>query len=84
MTHNTFFASDHHLGHQGMVEFLRRDGVTKLRDFDTVQEMDEHIISQHNKVVGPKDTIWFLGDVVINRRFPVSYTHLTLPTILLV
>lgn len=68
MSHNTFFASDHHLSHEGMVKFLRRDGFTKLRDFVTTQEMDEHIIAQHNKVVREKDTCWFLGDVVINRR----------------
>lgn len=66
---NTFFASDHHMGHAGIVQFLRRDGVTKLRDFDDAQQMDEHIIAQHNSVVGHNDTTWFLGDVVINRRF---------------
>src|SRR6476469_554182 len=65
---NTFFASDHHLSHAGIITFLRRDGVTKLRDFDTTEEMDEHIIARHNAVVREKDTCWFLGDVVINRR----------------
>ncbi len=66
---DTFFASDHHLGHQGMLKFFQNDGVTPLRSFANVDDMNEHIIAQHNKVVGPKDTIWFLGDVVINRRY---------------
>lgn len=65
---NTFFASDHHLGHKGIIEFLHRDG-NKLRDFSDVDTMNEHIIAQHNSVVGEKDTCWFLGDVVINRRY---------------
>ncbi len=52
-----------------MLKFFRNDGVTPLRVFDDVDHMNEHIIAQHNKVVGPKDTIWFLGDVVINRRY---------------
>ncbi len=66
---NTFFASDHHLGHQGIINFLRSDGVTKVRDFPDVDTMNEHIIAQHNSVVKPSDTCWFLGDVVINRRY---------------
>lgn len=66
---NTFFASDHHLGHANIIKFMRRDGVTPVRSFASSDEMDEHIIAQHNKVVGDKDTCWFLGDVVINRRY---------------
>lgn len=66
---NTFFSSDHHLGHANILKFLRSDGVTPLRSFATIEDHDEHLIAQHNSVVGPKDTCWFLGDVVINRRF---------------
>ncbi len=66
---NTFFASDHHLGHANILKFFQADGVTPLRSFDSTDEMNEHIIAQHNAVVGPKDTCWFLGDVVINRRY---------------
>lgn len=66
---NTFFASDHHLGHTNIINFFQADGVTPLRSFESVDEMNEHIIAQHNAVVGPKDTCWFLGDVVINRRY---------------
>lgn len=66
---NTFFASDHHLGHEKIIEFDHWDG-TKIRPgFSCVDEMNEYFIDKHNSVVGPKDTCWFLGDVVINRRY---------------
>lgn len=65
---NTFFASDHHFGHANILNFETFEG-EPLRKFASVEEMDEHMIAQHNKVVGQKDTCWFLGDVVINRRF---------------
>ncbi len=66
---DTFFASDHHLGHAGIIKFTAADGVTPIRQFACLEDHDEHIIQQHNKVVGQKDTCWFLGDVVINRRY---------------
>ena len=68
MGHNTFFASDHHFGHANILNFTRRDG-SPVRSFDSVEEMDEAMIERHNAVVRNKDTCWFLGDVVINRRY---------------
>jgi calcineurin-like phosphoesterase family protein len=65
---NTFFASDHHFGHANILNFLRSDG-SPLRSFASIEDHDEHLIAQHNSVVRDKDTCWFLGDVVINRRF---------------
>lgn len=64
---NTFFASDHHFDHANIINFENFDG-TRTRPFDSVEEMNEHMIAQHNAVVGPKDTCWFLGDLVIPRR----------------
>lgn len=66
---NTFFASDHHLGHEKILEFIHWDGTPIRAGFSCVDEMNEHMIDRHNAVVGPKDTCWFLGDVVINRRY---------------
>ena len=66
---NTFFASDHHLGHAKIIEFIHWDGTLVRPGFSCVDEMNEHIIERHNAVVGPKDTCWFLGDVSINRRY---------------
>lgn len=64
---NVFFISDTHFGHKGIVQFLRDDG-TKLRPWQTVEEMDEVLVENWNKVVGPSDRVYHLGDVAINRR----------------
>jgi calcineurin-like phosphoesterase family protein len=64
---NIFFASDHHFGHANILTFKRDDG-TALREFDSLEHMHEHIIQQHNSVVGKKDKVYFLGDVVLSRK----------------
>jgi calcineurin-like phosphoesterase family protein len=64
----TFLVSDTHFGHAGVTKFLRNDGVTKLRPWDTPEEMDEFMIAAWNERVRPKDKVYHLGDVVINRR----------------
>ena len=63
---NTFVCADMHLGHRGIVQFLRPDG-TKERPWTEVEEMNEALIENWNKVVSPKDTVIVLGDFVINR-----------------
>lgn len=63
----TFLISDTHFGHKGVTQFLREDG-TKLRPWDSVEEMDEALIANWNKVVSPNDKVYHLGDVVINRK----------------
>jgi len=65
---NTWFASDHHIGHANMMNFFKRDGVTPLRPFVDADDMDETIIENHNRVVKPNDRVYFLGDVCIARR----------------
>lgn len=64
---NIFFASDHHIDHQNILNFKRDDG-TPLRDFVDVDHMRETIIQRHNEVVRPNDKVYFLGDVVMNRK----------------
>lgn len=64
---NTFFISDTHFSHVGVTRFLKENG-DKLRPWDTIEEMDEAMIDNWNKVVSPKDKVYHLGDVVINRR----------------
>ena len=63
-----FLVSDTHFGHMGVCKFTRDDGVTKLRPYDTPEEMDEDMVRRWNERVGPKDKVYHLGDVVINRR----------------
>lgn len=54
----TFLAADTHLGHRLM---------ERIRPWNTLDEHDEGIIENWNKVVGPKDIVWHLGDVVMNK-----------------
>lgn len=63
----TFLISDTHFGHQGVCNFLRDDN-TKLRPWTTADSMDEDLVKNWNSVVSPKDRVYHLGDVVINRK----------------
>lgn len=64
---NIFFCSDHHFHHSGILTFMRNDGVTPLRVFDSVQHMNEWMVYCHNRVVKPNDKVYFLGDVTMSR-----------------
>jgi calcineurin-like phosphoesterase family protein len=65
---NIFLCSDHHFSHVGVTQFLRADGVTKLRPFDSIWEMDEYMIARHNSVVRPSDKVYFLGDFTFSKK----------------
>lgn len=65
---NIFLVSDHHLGHNNILTFFQSDGVTKLRSFAHVDEMNEHMIERHNSVVKPGDKTYFLGDVTFSNK----------------
>jgi calcineurin-like phosphoesterase family protein len=63
-----FLVSDTHFGHAGVCNFMRNDGVTKLRPWDNPEEMDEEMVKRWNETVRPNDKVYHLGDVVINRK----------------
>jgi len=65
---SVFLVSDTHFGHKGVCHFTRNDGVTKLRPFDTPEEMDEFMVEAWNARVKPTDKVYHLGDVVMSRR----------------
>lgn len=62
-----FLTSDTHFGHANICKFHNFDG-TKTRPWDSVEEMDEEMVKRWNETVGPKDKVYHLGDVVINRK----------------
>lgn len=62
-----FFISDTHFGHNNILTFRKNDG-SLLRDFKSIEEMDDTIITNWNKVVKDTDTVYHLGDVAINRK----------------
>ena len=51
----TFFTSDTHYGHDNVRRYSNRPYVS-------CEEMNEALITNHNAVVRPQDTVWFLGD----------------------
>lgn len=50
-----FFTSDTHFGHENIINFCKRP-------FSSVEEMDQKLIENWNKVVGPNDYVFHLGD----------------------
>jgi calcineurin-like phosphoesterase family protein len=65
---SVFLVRDTHFGHTGVCRFTRSDGVTKLRPWDSPEEMDEDMVKAWNERVKPTDKVYHLGDVVINRK----------------
>lgn len=64
---NIFLSSDMHFHHQNILNFKKSDG-SPLRVFDDVSHMNEYIVMQHNRVVGPKDKWYCLGDVTMGKN----------------
>lgn len=53
---SVFFTSDSHFGHRNILDLGRG------RPFATIQEHDEALIENWNRVVTASDTVWHLGD----------------------
>jgi calcineurin-like phosphoesterase family protein len=53
----TFFTSDTHFSHKNIMKFC-----PATRPYQSVKEMNEHLIESWNSVVGPDDVIHHLGD----------------------
>jgi calcineurin-like phosphoesterase family protein len=60
---NTFLIGDTHFGHGNILTFLKGDGSLLRPNFKDINEHDEHLIHQWNKVVGVNDKVYHLGDV---------------------
>ena len=61
---STYFISDLHLGHKGILNF------SPDRYGDSVYEHDEYQISQIYSTVGKRDILFILGDVQIEVENP--------------
>jgi calcineurin-like phosphoesterase family protein len=55
MSINNWFCSDHHFGHDNIRRFCDRP-------FDSLLEMNEALIENHNAMVQPNDHVYFVGD----------------------
>ena len=65
--HKQYFITDPHFGHHNILKFLDNDGKV-TRDFKTIEEMDDLIIENINKVVRVMDKLYILGDCAMYRR----------------
>ena len=54
-----FVIGDTHFGHTKILDFEK-----EARPFNSIEEMNETLVENWNKVVKPKDTVWHLGDVL--------------------
>lgn len=66
---NIFLSSDLHLSHSNILTFTCSDNGEKLRDFASIEEHDQFIIDQHNKVVKPGDRWYCLGDLTFHNKY---------------
>ena len=57
-----FFTADTHFGHGAVAGLLGRRRADGAR-FASTTEMDEALVAAWNAAVGPRDTVWHLGDV---------------------
>ena len=69
-TGKVFITSDNHFGHKnivrGVTNWRTQDGeipVDSVRDFGTIDEMNERLVYGINNMVGQDDTLIMLGDV---------------------
>lgn len=61
---NIFIVSDTHWGHESMLRFTdSTTGALVRPGFASVNEMDDHMITQWNSVVKDDDIVYHLGDV---------------------
>lgn len=66
---NRFVISDTHFGHTNSWEKFKLPDGSPLRPFTSTEEMDETMIERWNAKVQPQDTVYHLGDVVINKKY---------------
>ena len=64
-----YFTSDHHFWHANILKY------NPNRQYYSVEEMNEGLIYNWNKVVGPTDMVYHLGDFSFAGRSVELYSH---------
>lgn len=67
MSKNIWVISDTHFGHENILTFRDFYG-RPVRPFNSVEEMDEHMVQCWNMVVKPGDKVYHLGDVFFGSK----------------
>ena len=64
-----WITSDHHFGHANIIKHC-------ARPFASVEEMDEKLILNWNERIGPRDTVYHLGDLIFrSAKAPEVYLN---------
>ena len=63
-----YVISDTHFGHENSLKWTDSNG-NKLRPFNTIDELNNTIITNWNNTVTEQDHVYHLGDVVINKKY---------------
>jgi calcineurin-like phosphoesterase family protein len=63
MVHEIFLIADTHFGHKNILNFE-----AKARPFATIEEHNEALVENWNKVVRPQDKVYHLGDVAFGNN----------------
>ena len=63
-----YVISDTHFGHENSLKWTDNEG-NKLRPFNTVEELNNTMITNWNNIVNEQDHVYHLGDVVINKKY---------------
>lgn len=64
-----WFIGDTHFGHRNLVKGTSRWSITDhCRDFHSLEEHDEAVVSMWNDLVNKDDVVYHLGDVAFNKQ----------------
>ena len=72
MAAEIWFSSDLHLYHSNILKFTGSDGKRIRPEFSSIEEMNEYILQEHNKLVKPQDHWYNLGDVTFRYDRPFA------------
>ncbi len=65
MTPRVFWTSDTHFGHAAVIGYCNRP-------YASVEEMDRALVKNWNDVVGPRDTVYHLGDFCMGPKTNIA------------
>ena len=68
MIKKIFFSPDHHFGHANIIKYCNRP-------FESVDIMNEEMVKRWNSVVGPNDTVYYLGDFSLSNNLVEAFTQ---------
>jgi calcineurin-like phosphoesterase family protein len=63
-----YVISDTHFGHENSLKWTDSEG-NKLRPFNTIDELNNTMITNWNNTVNEQDHVYHLGDVVIKKEY---------------